>query len=324
VVETTSRVLALLGLLQSHRQWTGPELARRLEVTDRTLRRDIERLRELGYRVVATRGTTGGYRLEAASDLPPLLFTADEAVTVAVGLRLAAAQGLSGDEQTTVSALAKFEQVLPAALRQRVNALAGAVQAQRTRGPIVSVDLLGALALACRDHERTRFRYLSGAGEETQRLVEPHALVAAERSWFLLAWDLRREDWRTFRLDRISELVGTRLRFEPRDLPAADAAEFVARAAADLSRTHTAWVILDLPLDRMRDHFGPWAAGAEADGDRRTRWPIGGRNPQELLDALVWVPEGVPYAIEGPPEFVALLRETATRMLAAAERSVGL
>jgi predicted DNA-binding transcriptional regulator YafY len=321
VTETTSRVLALLGLLQSHRQWTGPELARRLEVTERTLRRDIERLRELGYRVAATRGTTGGYRLEAASDVPPLLFTADEAVTVAVGLRLAAAEGLSGDEQTTVSALAKFEQVLPAALRRRVSALAGAVQARPSRGVAVSADLLGALALACRDHERVRFRYVSATGEETRRLVEPHALVAAERSWFLVCWDLRREDWRTFRLDRISDLFGTGLRFEPRDLPAGDAAEFVAQASAELRRVHTAWVVMDLPLEAMREHFGPWATGAEADGDERTRWPIRGRNPEELVDALVWVPEGVSYAIEGTPELVARMRETATRMLEAADRS---
>jgi predicted DNA-binding transcriptional regulator YafY len=202
-----------------------------------------------------------------------------------------------------------------------VNALAGAVQAQPTRAAIVPADLLGVLALACRDHERVRFRYVSGSGEETQRLVEPHALVAAERNWFLVCWDLRRDDWRTFRLDRVRDVFGTRLRFEPRDLPAADAAEFLARAGEELRRTHTASVILDLPLDAMRAHFGPWAAGAEADGDRRTRWPISGRSPRELLDALVWVPHGVRYEVEGSPELVALMRDTAGRMLAAAERS---
>ncbi|MFD3444056.1 helix-turn-helix transcriptional regulator [Microbacteriaceae bacterium 4G12] len=323
MAETTSRVLALLGVLQTHRQWTGPELARRLGVTERTLRRDVERLRALGYRVEATRGAAGGYRLEAASDLPPLLFTAQEAVTVAVGLRLAAAQGLSGDEQTTTSALAKFEQVLPAALRERVNALAGAVTAQPGRRAPVSPDLLGALALACRDHERIRFHYLAGTGEETRRLVEPHALVAAQRDWFLVCWDPHRGDWRTFRVDRIHDLAGTRLRFEPRELPAADAAQFLAAATAELSRTHTAWVVMDLPLDRMRERFGPWAAGARAEGEGHTRWPIGGRSTQELLDALVWVPEGVSYEVQGAPELVAAMRETAGRMLEAAERSSG-
>ncbi len=321
MAETTSRVLALLGLLQAHRQWTGPELARRLGVTERTLRRDVERLRALGYRVEATRGTAGGYRLEAASDLPPLLFTGEEAVTVAVGLRLAAAQGLAGDEPTTMSALAKFEQVLPAALRERVSALAGAVTAQPGGGAPVSPDLLGALALACRDHERIRFHYLSGAGEETHRQVEPHALVVAQRNWFLVCWDLHREDWRTFRVDRIRNLLGTRLRFTPRELPAADAAQFLAAANAELGRTHTAWVVMDLPLDRMRDAFGPWAGGAQAEGEGRTRWPIGGRSVPEMLNALVWVPEGVRYVVEGPPELVTAMRETAGRMADAARRS---
>jgi biotin operon repressor BirA-like protein len=149
MAQTTSRILQLLNLLQTHRQWSGAQLADRLAVTRRTLRRDIDRLRELGYRVEATRGSGGGYRLEAGAELPPLLLTAEEAVTMAIGLRVAAAEGLTDGEQTTLSALAKFEQVLPSALRQRVNALAAAVQASSTdsRRTPVPPDLLGQLAL---------------------------------------------------------------------------------------------------------------------------------------------------------------------------------
>src|ERR1700761_9262051 len=188
--ETTSRTLALLNLLQSHRQWSGPELAERLGVTERTLRRDVDRVRELGYRVEAVRGPLGGYRLEAGGALPPLLLTNDEAVSVAIGLRLAAQQGLVDGELTTQSALAKFEQVLPSALRRRVNALATTVEADSPRSPSVDQDLLGFLALACRDQERIRFSYEARDAAQTDRVVEPHALVAEAKAWFLVAWDL--------------------------------------------------------------------------------------------------------------------------------------
>ena len=319
MAETTSRTLALLSLLQTHRQWSGPELAERLGVTERTLRRDIERLRELGYRVDAARGAAGGYRLEAGSQLPPLLLTDDEAVTMAIGLRIAATQGLVDGEQTSLSALAKFEQVLPSALRQRVNALAGSVLAgqsrrQASREALVSSELLGQLALACRDHERIRFHYVAAGGAETDRVVEPHTLVAAERSWFLVCWDLQRGDWRTFRVDRMSRYFGTRLHFVPRELPAKDAAEFVAAAIASLrSRVH-AEVVMRMPLAVMREHFGPWAEGATAVDADTTSWPIGGDTMELMLSALVWVPAGVEYELRGSDEFLAFAREAAGRM----------
>jgi predicted DNA-binding transcriptional regulator YafY len=320
MTETTSRILGLLNLLQTHRQWPGPELAERLGVTERTLRRDIDRLRELGYRVEATRGAAGGYRLEAGSQLPPLLLTDEEAVTMAIGLRVAATQGLVDGEQTTLSALAKFEQVLPPTLRQRVNALAGFVQPQTPRGSPVSHELLGRLALACRDRERIRFHYVSADGSETDRLVEPHTVVAAERRWFFVCWDLQREGWRTFRVDRMSDFFGTRVSFAPRELPAADAAEFVAVALSTLRRRHTGEVVLALPLERMREHFGPWARDAVAIDENTTSWPIGGDSLEVLLSALVWVPEGVEYELRGTPEFLEFAREASARMLAASER----
>ncbi|MEP6980968.1 MAG: WYL domain-containing protein, partial [Nakamurella sp.] len=193
----TSRVLDLLCLLQTHRQWAGADLSRRLGVTERTLRRDVERLRELGYRVDATRGISGGYRLAAGSQLPPLLLSDDEAVAVAVGLRLAATQGLVDGEQTTLSALAKFEQLLPKALRRRVNALGEHLRPTQPLGGAVSPEMLGQLALACRDTERIRFRYTVADGTETERQVEPLSVVAAQRAWYLVCWDVVRADWRT-------------------------------------------------------------------------------------------------------------------------------
>ena len=317
--ETTSRALELLALLQTHRHWPSRELAERLEVTGRTLRRDIDRLRTLGYRVTATRGSIGGYQLEAGSELPPLLLDDEEAVAMAIGLRSYATEGIAGGEVTALTALAKLEQLLPPELRRRVNALSAHVTPLRRDVPQVSAELLGQLALVCRDRERIRFHYESRDGSETDRLVEPHSIVSSSRHWFLVAWDLTRADWRTFRIDRISRFFDTRVRFEPRDLPADDAAEFISAAVSQLTeiRQH-ADVIMELPLDAMRARFGPWAEGAEAVDDSHTRWPIGGEFFEVLVSALAWIEAGVDYRIEGNPDFAAYLEETAKRMLRAA------
>jgi predicted DNA-binding transcriptional regulator YafY len=314
---TTSRVLSLLNLLQTHRHWPGPELSARLGVTSRTLRRDVERLRDLGYRVESVPGAGGGYRLEAGAALPPLLLTDDEAVTMAIGLRVAATQGLADGANTTLTALAKLEQVLPGPLRQRVNALAAAVQPSAPNQPAVSPELLGQLALACRDHERIRFSYIARGGEETERQVEPHALVPAGRHWFLLAWDLRRSDWRTFRVDRLSRFFGTRVRFPERHLPAETAAEYVESALGAARVRVSADVVMRMPLAAMREYFGPYGQGAIGDGDGWTRWPIGGADHYEMFASLMWVPPGVDYRIEGNDEFATFARELGTRIAAA-------
>src|SRR6478752_6296133 len=229
--DTTTRALSLLNLLQTHRHWPGTELAGRLGVTERTVRRDVERLRELGYRIESISGSAGGYRLEAGSAVPPLLLTDDEAVAMAIGLRVAASHRLLSGAETTVTALAKLEQVLPAPLRRRVNALAETVQPTGIRaGAAVSSELLGELALATRDHERVRFTYTSASGEAMTRRVEPHALAPAERHWYLLCWDLERDDWRTFRVDRLSEVEHTRVLFTPHPLTPKEVEEFIAVA----------------------------------------------------------------------------------------------
>jgi predicted DNA-binding transcriptional regulator YafY len=231
MLETSSRLLELLSLLQTRREWSGPELAERLEVGVRTVRRDMERLRRLGYPVSATRGVAGGYRLGAGASLPPLLLDEGEAVAVAVGLRTAASGGVAGIEETAVRALGKLEQVLPKRLRRRVNAVGAATVPYPGTGPTVDAAALATIAGACRDVERLRFAYRAHDGTSTRRLVEPHRLVHTGRRWYLVAWDADRADWRTFRVDRIERVAADR-RFVPREPPAEDIAAYVARSVS--------------------------------------------------------------------------------------------
>src|SRR6478736_6152979 len=229
MTETSSRLLEMLSLLQGRRDWPGAELADRLGVSGRTIRRDIERLRELGYPVESLSGPAGGYRLRAGTAMPPLLLDDDEAIAIAVGLRTAARASVTGIEETSVRALVKLEQVLPAHLRRRVQAL-GAVTSTLTYGggPTADPQVLTQLAAACRDRERLRFAYRGRDTTESRRIVEPHTLVNLGRRWYLVAWDCDRDDWRTFRVDRLTRLSPAGARFEPRALPNDDPAAFVA------------------------------------------------------------------------------------------------
>lgn len=321
--DTTTRALALLNLLQTHRHWSGTEIARRLGVTERTVRRDVDRLRELGYRVESTPGAAGGYRLEAGSAVPPLLLTDDEAVTMAIGLRVAATQQLVGGPEVTLTALAKLEQVLPSALRHRVNALAASVQAPTIGdAPVVSPGVLGEVALATRDTERLRLRYVDAAGAETVRRVEPHALAPAGRKWFLLCWDLDRDDWRTFRVDRIATVEHTRVLFARRQITADEVEERVLIAASWSPQKVEADAVMELPISEVQDRFGPWSQGATAEGVDRTRWPVGGSDWREAMYAFLWIPEGVEYAITFPEAERAELREAVERMLRALDAPV--
>ena len=320
--DTTTRALSLLNLLQTHRHWPGAELADRLGVTERTVRRDVERLRELGYRIESTPGASGGYRLEAGAAVPPLLLTDEEAVAMAIGLRVAASQRLVSGPETTVTALAKLEQVLPAPLRRRVMALAEAVQpAGINAGAAVSSEVLGELALACRDHERVRFTYTAASGEVTRRRVEPHALAPADRHWYLLCWDLERDDWRTFRVDRLEAVEHTRVLFEPRPLTPEQIEEFVLVARSWVRQAVEAEAVMELPLAEMREVFGQWGQGASAEGAARTRWPVGGSDFRETMYGLSWIPAGVEYTLELDSVPRAELRETLERMLRALDVS---
>ncbi len=237
--DPTGRALQLLSMLQTHRLWRGADLAERLEVTERTVRRDVDRLRDLGYPVDATPGSDGGYRLAAGAHLPPLVFNDDEAVAVAIGLRAAADAAIGGIEDTSVQALAKIEQLLPDHLRRRVSALhASVVSLRRAHGDdeVIDPDALSVLASACRDHEEVRFDYRSRDGDDSRRLVEPHQLITADRRWYVVAWDLRRADWRTFRLDRLSGAQLAGVRFAPREIPGGDGAAYFAASIASIPR----------------------------------------------------------------------------------------
>lgn len=316
--DTTTRALSLLNLLQTHRHWPGSELAQRLRVTERTVRRDVERLRELGYRIESSPGATGGYRLEAGSAVPPLLLTDEEAVAMAIGLRVAASQRLVSGPETTLTALAKLEQVLPGPLRRRVTALAETVQpAGLTAGAAVSGEVLGELALACRDHERVRFTYEAASGEVTRRRVEPHALAPADRHWYLLCWDLDRDDWRTFRVDRLTDLEHTRVLFDPRPLTPEQVEEFILVARSWVRQAVEADAVMALPLTEMRAMFGQWGQGATAEDASHTRWPVGGADFRETMYGLSWIPADVEYTTDLAEPARGELRETLARMLRA-------
>jgi len=214
-MDTSERLLTLLSLLQARPDWTGPELAERLGVTGRTVRNDVERLRRLGYPVHASPGVGGGYRLGAGAALPPLLLDDEEAVAVAVGLRTAAGGAVAGIEETSLRALVKLEQVLPAHLRRRVGALGSATISLPVGGPTVDPQHLTVIAAACRDSECLRFGYRRRDGTKGRREVEPDSLVNHGRRWYLAAWDRRRDDWRTFRVDRMAKPASTGVRFTP-------------------------------------------------------------------------------------------------------------
>lgn len=254
MAKTTERVLRLLGLLQTSATWTGPALAQRLDVTTRTIRRDVERLRQLGYPVNAVQGVTGGYRLGAGRALPPLLLDDDEAVAMAVSLRLAAGGTVAGASEAALRALTKLDQVLPARLRSAVAAIQAATDT--LGGPSAQVDgeALLVLARACRDRVRARFGYVAHAGSETERRVEPVRLVATGRRWYLMAFDLDREDWRTFRLDRMHQVTATTWRFPLREHP--DPVEFVGRSVTSPYPVMARVRVL-APYDVAREQVAP-------------------------------------------------------------------
>lgn len=304
-------MLRLLSLLQTHRYWPGTELAERLEVSPRTVRRDIDRVRGLGYPVDATPGVAGGYQLAAGASLPPLLLDDEEAVAIAVGLRTSAAGAVAGIEETSLRALAKIVQVLPPRLRRRVDALrAFTVGPAAGAGPTVDAAALTAIAQACRDNERLGFRYTRRDGEEALRLVEPHRLVMLGRRWYLVAWDPGRGDWRSFRVDRMADPHPAGERFDPRDLPAGDAAAFVQAGIAAIPMRHQVEVTFAAPSDRVTRFVGPWGT-VEALDAASCRLTMN-------VDSLDW-PAMVLAAVEAdfvvvrPPELVEHLRAAAAR-----------
>ena len=316
VLDPTARTLRLLSLLQTHKFWPGGELAERLEVSARTLRRDIDRLRELGYPVDATPGVAGGYRLAAGSHLPPLLLDDDEAVAIAVGLRAAAGAAVAGIEDTAVRALAKLEQVLPDRLRRRVTALHANVAVLRWNGPepLVDPEALAVIALACRDREEVRFDYERRDGEQSARLVQPHQLVSVGRRWYLVAWDVRRDDWRTFRLDRLSRARLAGARFAERELPAADAAAFVAQAFRTMPMAHHAVVHVQASQDEVADVARWLESEVEVQDDGSCRLELRSEALVWLLSMVTTLAVRFELRIDGNPALQELVGHTAGRL----------
>jgi len=312
-----TRTLTLLSLLQTHRFWPGTELAARLGVSPRTLRRDVDRLRELGYPVQAQRGADGGYQLAAGAALPPLMVDDEEAVALAVGLRLAAQGGVEGIEESSVRALAKVLRVMPARLRRRAEAVtAMTVPASWGSDPrdTVDADVLTVIALACRDTERIRFGYAAAGGERSDRLVEPHRVVMLGRRWYLAGYDLGRHAWRSFRLDRVRDPAVTGARFRPRELPAPDAAEFVRAGIAAASAGYDIEVEFDAPADTVRERIGRWVRVTELGASRcRGQWSA------DSLDWPVFAlgTAGVDFRVITPPALADMVSDWSRRFASA-------
>jgi predicted DNA-binding transcriptional regulator YafY len=311
--ETSARLLSLLSLLQARRDWPGHELADRLEVSGRTVRRDVDRLRELGYPVESLTGPAGGYRLAAGTALPPLLLDDDEAIAIAVGLRTAARASVTGIEETSVRALVKLEQVLPAHLRRRVQALQAATTTLTYGdGPTTDPQLLTQLAAACRDHERLRFGYEAREGERTRREVEPQALVNAGRRWYLVAWDCGRRDWRTFRVDRVSRPHASGRFQAGRELPGKDPAAYVARSLSARPNRYEARITLHASAEAMRKAMPRYLGAVEPLGEDRCEYRTGDDRLDWLAARLAMLP--VDFEVHEPPELVEHLQGLAARL----------
>lgn len=310
-MDTAARLLRLLSLLQARREWSGAELAERLGVTARTVRRDVERLRELDYPVDATPGVAGGYRLAAGAAMPPLILDDDEAVAIAMGLRTAVGGTIAGIEETSVRALAKLEQVLPSRLRHRVNALQAAVIPLLGGGPMIDPHTLTVIAAACRDHQRLRLDYRSASGTDLRRVVEPVRLACTGRRWYLLAWDTDRHDWRTFRVDRITAPPSPAGRFTPREPPDPDVAAYLSRAIGSAPYRHQAKVILHTPADRARAVVTPASGLIEPIDDDTCLFTVGGNDLDPIPVYLAQL--GFDFTVLEPPELIEQVRVLAGR-----------
>lgn len=317
MAETSLRLLRLLSLLQSRRTWSAAGLADRLEVTTRTIRKDVDRLRKLGYPVDARPGVAGGYRLSNGASLPPIFLSDEEAIAVAVGLRSAAGGSVAGIEDASLRALAKLQQVLPARLRRKINTIRS--YALRVPHPEGAIDpsLLTAIADACRDNTRFRFGYESHGGAVSERDVEPYRLVNDRRRWYLFAWDTARSDWRTFRADRITPVEAPGPRFVPRPLP--PDAEITARVA-DSVRTaswrYRARVIVHAPAEHVRARI-PVPVDVRELGPDRCEFTPGSDDPS-MLALYLGMLDADFTVIDGPE-----LADALTRLAARYQRAVG-
>jgi predicted DNA-binding transcriptional regulator YafY len=314
VLETSARLLRLLSLLQARPEWTGPELAERLGVTTRTVRRDVDKLRGLDYPVEVGFGPGGGYRLGSGAALPPLLLDDDEAVAVAVTLRTAAGSGVAGTGETALAALVKLERILPARLRARITAIPVATVAPRV-APAVDPSVLAAVGAACRDRRVLKIDYTARDGAVTRRRIEPIHLVAWGRRWYLVAWDRDRDDWRTLRVDRLRPRLApdglpTGPRFPAREIPGGDPAAFVAQRVADV-RPFRGVARVEAPAERVRSTIWTDQAKVDALGPDACRVAFSADDARSA--AMILVGLDAEFVVESPDVLEDEVRAMAQR-----------
>lgn len=316
--DTPARLLQLLSLLQTPREWPGGELSDRLGVSRRTVRRDIDRLRELGYPVQATKGADGGYRLVAGKAMPPLVLDDEEAVAIAVGLRAGAGHALEGVDEASVRALAKLEQVLPSRLRHRVSTLQAATTPLTSGdGASIAPETLTVMASTVAGHERLRFAYRAKDGVDSRRVVEPYRLVSTGQRWYLVAYDLDRTDWRTFRVDRVSEPFATGARFPPRELPTGSAAEYLRQSMYRRQETYGIDVTFEASASDIAARLPKWLGAPEESGEGRCRLRTTVGDPVEWM-AVRLVMVGCEFTVREPEELVRCVRDLGGRLSRAA------
>jgi predicted DNA-binding transcriptional regulator YafY len=313
MLKTSARALRLLSMLQVRREWSGEELSERLAVDVRTIRRDVDRLRELGYVIDASAGRGGGYRLGAGTQTPPLLLDDDEAVAVAVALG-AAAGNVSNTDEVALRVLAKLDQLLPRRLRRRLSALPAVTVSLVSPRSAVSLTSLAAIASACRDSVQLRFAYRDSRGAVTPRVVEPMRLVHTGRRWYLAAWDVQRNDWRTFRVDRVQPQprMAQGARFEPRQ-PPEDFATLVARSITTSPYRYQARLRVRATAADLRARIPPWIGLIEPlDGDHCIL-TVGGDSHETVAAAIVHA--GVEFTLVEPMELAQSIRDVSARLL---------
>lgn len=318
MLETSARLLELLSLLQTPRVWAGSDLAERLGVDARTIRRDIDKLRTLGYPVHAVAGTAG-YRLGVGTKLPPLLLNDDEAVAVVLGLRTAAGGTVTGIEESSLRALAKLEQLLPARLRHRVSALQAATVTVPAGVAAADPDVLTAIAAAIRDHEQLRFDYRTHTGAEIRRAAEPHRLVHTGRHWYLVGWDVDKNDWRTFRVDRLHPRIPNGPRFIPRAAPDVELSQMISHGVSTAPYRYQARITLEVSAAVAADRIPPTVGVIEAIDDTHCLLHTGSNSLDEI--AVYTALFGFEFHVHEPPELIDHLRALADRISASIGRS---
>ncbi|WP_106848477.1 YafY family protein [Blastococcus sp. Marseille-P5729] len=312
---TTGRTLELLGLLQARRLWSARELCERLEIGERTLRRDIDDLRGLGYGIESVPGPGGGYRSGPGASIPPLVLSGDEAVAIAVGLRAAAAASVAGIEQAAASALEKLERSLSAPTRRRIETIDRAMVTLAGGGE-VGVDVMDSVAHAIRESRRLRAYYRRHDGVGSSRTLEPHRIVHSGRHWYLYAWDVERADWRTLRLDRLAPKVPLGEVFTPRQVPDEVLRSLVGHAISSAPYPYVCRVRVHAPVDAVASAFGPTVASVSDLGDGMTELVAGANNLAEFV--LYLGASGMEFDVVEPTELREVMKAAAARLMRAA------